>query len=83
MAWRRDEIAPITLQKQLTTVRVFLQWLADIDAVRDGLAVVPPPRSLRSLGGEAIGECSAGLATGPPPVRKSRSEYRQGVGNSQ
>jgi len=38
VAWRRDQIAPITLQKQLTTIRVFLRWCASTDAVRDGLA---------------------------------------------
>ncbi|MFC7204709.1 tyrosine-type recombinase/integrase [Haloferax namakaokahaiae] len=38
VAWRRADVAPITLQKQLTTVRVFLRWAADIDAVPEGLA---------------------------------------------
>ncbi|WP_435074909.1 tyrosine-type recombinase/integrase [Halorubrum sp. HHNYT27] len=38
VAWRRDDVAPITLQKQLSTVRVFLRWAANTDAVRDGLA---------------------------------------------
>lgn len=37
VAWRRDDVAPITLQKQLTTVRVFLRWASNADAVRDGL----------------------------------------------
>lgn len=38
VAWRRDQIAPITLQKQLSTIRVFLRWAANTDAVREGLA---------------------------------------------
>lgn len=38
VAWRRDDVAPITLQKQLSTVRLFLRWAANTDAVRDGLA---------------------------------------------
>ncbi|WP_247006351.1 tyrosine-type recombinase/integrase [Halorientalis litorea] len=38
VASRRGEIAPITLQKQLTSVRQFLRWAADIEAVTDGLA---------------------------------------------
>jgi len=38
VAWRREQIAPITLQKNLTTVRVALRYWADIEAVRDGLA---------------------------------------------
>ncbi|WP_227260934.1 tyrosine-type recombinase/integrase [Salarchaeum japonicum] len=38
VAWRREDIAAITLQKQLSTIRVALRWWADIEAVRDGLA---------------------------------------------
>jgi site-specific recombinase XerD len=37
VAWRRDDLAPITLQKQLSTIRVFLEYCADIEAVEDGL----------------------------------------------
>jgi len=37
VAWRRGDIAPITLQKQLTSIRAALRWWADIDAVREGL----------------------------------------------
>jgi len=36
--WRRSDVAPITLQKQLSTVRQFLRWCGDIEAVREGLA---------------------------------------------
>jgi site-specific recombinase XerD len=36
--WRRGQVAPITLQKQLTTPRQALRYWADIEAVRDGLA---------------------------------------------
>ena len=38
VAWRRDQIAPITLQKQLSSLRMALRWWADIEAVDDGLA---------------------------------------------
>lgn len=38
VAWRRDDIAPITLQKQLSTVRMALRYWADIEGVTDGLA---------------------------------------------
>jgi site-specific recombinase XerD len=38
VAWRRGDISPITLQKQLSTIRQALRWWADIDAVEDGLA---------------------------------------------
>ncbi|WP_311170617.1 tyrosine-type recombinase/integrase [Halobellus ordinarius] len=37
VAWRRGDIAPITLQKQLTSIRAALRWWADMDAVREGL----------------------------------------------
>jgi site-specific recombinase XerD len=36
--WRRDDIAPVTLQKQLSTVRMALRYWADIEGVTDGLA---------------------------------------------
>ncbi|MDS0280649.1 tyrosine-type recombinase/integrase [Haloarcula onubensis] len=38
VAWRRGDIAPITLQKQLSTIRQALRWWADIEAVDEGLA---------------------------------------------
>ena len=38
VAWRRGDIAPITLQKQLSTVRQALRYWADIEGVTDGLA---------------------------------------------
>lgn len=38
VAWRQPKIAPITLQKQLSTVRQALRYWADIEAVDDGLA---------------------------------------------
>lgn len=38
VAWRRGDIAPITLQKQLSTIRMALRWWADIEAVEEGLA---------------------------------------------
>ncbi|ELZ22387.1 integrase [Halosimplex carlsbadense 2-9-1] len=38
VAWRQTDIAPITLQKQLSTIRQACRWWADIDAVDEGLA---------------------------------------------
>jgi len=38
ISWRRDQIAAITLQKQLSSLRVALRWWADIEAVPEGLA---------------------------------------------
>lgn len=38
VSWRRGDVAPITLQKQLSSVRQFLRWADDIEAVTDGLA---------------------------------------------
>lgn len=38
VAWRRGDIAAITLQKQLSTIRMALRWWADIEAVTEGLA---------------------------------------------
>ena len=38
VAWRQDDVAPITLQKQLSSVRQALRFWADIEAVKDGLA---------------------------------------------
>ncbi|QCW03040.1 tyrosine-type recombinase/integrase [Natrinema pallidum] len=38
VAWRRGDIAAITLQKQLSSIRVALRWWADIEAVEEGLA---------------------------------------------
>ncbi|SNZ06495.1 Site-specific recombinase XerD [Natronoarchaeum philippinense] len=38
VAWRRGDLAAITLQKQLSTIRVALRWWADIEAVSEGLA---------------------------------------------
>jgi site-specific recombinase XerD len=38
VAWRRDQVAPITLQKQLSSVRMALRMWADQEAVADGLA---------------------------------------------
>jgi site-specific recombinase XerD len=38
VSWRRGDVAPLTLQKQLSTVRVALRYWADIEAVPDGLA---------------------------------------------
>jgi site-specific recombinase XerC len=38
VAWRRSEIAAITLQKQLSSIRQALRYWADIEAVEDGLA---------------------------------------------
>ncbi|PAU85311.1 integrase [Halorubrum salipaludis] len=37
VAWRQGDIAPITLQKQLSTVRAALEWWADMEAVDEGL----------------------------------------------
>lgn len=37
VAWRRGDVAAITLQKQLSTVRTFLEWAADLEAVEEGL----------------------------------------------
>lgn len=36
--WRRPDIAAITLQKQLSTIREALRFWADIEAVEDGMA---------------------------------------------
>lgn len=38
VAWRRGDIAALTLQKQLSTIREALRFWVDIEAVRDGLA---------------------------------------------
>jgi site-specific recombinase XerD len=38
VAWRRGEVSPVTLQKQLSTVRVALRYWSDIEAVTEGLA---------------------------------------------
>lgn len=38
VAWRRGEIAALTLQKQLSTIRMALRYWADIEAVEEGLA---------------------------------------------
>ncbi|WP_137289046.1 tyrosine-type recombinase/integrase [Natronorubrum halophilum] len=38
VSWRQGDVAPITLQKQLSSVRMALRWWADIEAVEDGLA---------------------------------------------
>lgn len=38
VAWRRGDIAAITLQKQLSTIRTALRYWADIEGVEDGLA---------------------------------------------
>jgi len=38
VAYRQSDIAPITLQKQLSTIRQACRWWADIDAVEEGLA---------------------------------------------
>lgn len=37
VAWRRDDLAPITLQKQLSTIRQALEYWAGIEAVEAGL----------------------------------------------
>lgn len=36
--WRQGEVKPITLQKQLSSVRQAIRYWADLDAVEDGLA---------------------------------------------
>ncbi|MFC6723444.1 tyrosine-type recombinase/integrase [Halobium palmae] len=38
VAWRRNDIKAITLQKQLSSIRSALRWWADIEAVEPGLA---------------------------------------------
>lgn len=38
VAWRRGDVKALTLQKQLTTIRVALRYWADIEGVADGLA---------------------------------------------
>lgn len=38
VAWRRGDISAITLQKQLSTIRMALRYWADIEAVTEGLA---------------------------------------------
>lgn len=38
IAWRRGDIAAITLQKQLSSIRQALRYWADIEAVEEGLA---------------------------------------------
>lgn len=38
VTWRQPDIAPITLQKQLSSVRQALRYWANIEAVEDGLA---------------------------------------------
>ncbi|GGL73785.1 tyrosine-type recombinase/integrase [Halocalculus aciditolerans] len=38
VAWRRGDIAAITLQKQLSTIRTALRYWADIEGVTEGLA---------------------------------------------
>lgn len=38
VSWRRGQIAPITLQKQLSTIREALRYWSDIEGVHDGLA---------------------------------------------
>lgn len=38
VAWRREDVKPVTVQKQLSTIRVALRFWADIEAVPDGLA---------------------------------------------
>ncbi|AKU06525.1 tyrosine-type recombinase/integrase [Haloferax gibbonsii] len=37
VTWRQGDIAPITLQKQLSSVRMALDFWSDLDAVEDGL----------------------------------------------
>lgn len=36
VAWRQGDIAPITLQKQLSTVRAALEWWADMASTPQG-----------------------------------------------
>ena len=38
VAWRQDDLAAVTMQKQLSTIRQALRWWADIEAVPEGLA---------------------------------------------
>lgn len=38
VAWRRPQVAPLTLQKQLSTVRTALRYWANIEGVSEGLA---------------------------------------------
>ncbi|SFS42022.1 tyrosine-type recombinase/integrase [Halostagnicola kamekurae] len=38
VAWRQGDVAAITLQKQLSSVRMALRWWADIEGVEEGLA---------------------------------------------
>ncbi|MEA5406294.1 site-specific integrase [Haloarculaceae archaeon H-GB2-1] len=38
VSWRQRDVKPITLQKQVSTIRMFLRWAADIEAVTEGLA---------------------------------------------
>lgn len=38
VAWRRDDVSPVTLQKQLSTPRMALRYWADIEGVTEGLA---------------------------------------------
>jgi site-specific recombinase XerD len=38
VAWRRGDIAALTLQKQLSTIREALRYWADIEGVQEGLA---------------------------------------------
>ncbi|MDS0296418.1 tyrosine-type recombinase/integrase [Halogeometricum luteum] len=69
VAWRRNAIKPITLQKQLSTIRQALRWWADIEAVEDGLAEkvhapeLPDGAGARSvhLSGERANEILASL----------------------
>lgn len=38
VSWRRSDVAPITLQKQLSSVRQALRYWADLEAVPNGMA---------------------------------------------
>lgn len=38
VAWRREDISPVTLQKQLSTIREALRFWYDIEGVHEGLA---------------------------------------------
>lgn len=38
VAWRRGDLAAVTLQKQLTTIRQALRYWADLEAVPEGIA---------------------------------------------